>query len=380
MTIAIKRHRTHDRLPVDVDAVRKELDDGYELSQLHQGNSLRHARGWVVTIVDYILLAIPAIAPLPNLLNLQVALSPVLGYKASWIAAIALEILLVGTSEIFLYLQDKHMRYGGYKIALKIAAGAGAALLIILLALIAAFEVPTHGPAVLTLPFVSVIAIVFLSLKRWADIKDSIRREDTSSKENERVSILEERIRDMDSSHKLIVSKMADNHSAEMDRLRGDLLARSQAFEGERSQANEQIAEQGRERNAEREKMQQIVRGLEEKIQSFEASTREKDGRIVRMQEELALLRERNAEQRGQLSSRSQGRSTPRSQNARTNETPAEIMQRIYDHYATNPECSMGHAERALGYSKSTISKYLKELGEHGRMSKGGNGKWTVIE
>lgn len=161
----------------DTRAIQAELDAGYQLARLRQQNSLRHARAWVGTLVDYVLLALPAVAPIPNLLNLRIALAPVLGIGASTIAAIAFELLLFGSAEIILYLQDKQMRSGGYVWPLRIGVACGVAFLAVLWALIFAYEVPQHGYAVLTLPLVSVISIAFLSLKRWADMREAIAAE-----------------------------------------------------------------------------------------------------------------------------------------------------------------------------------------------------------
>ena len=164
-------------MTIAIDQIRAQLDDGYELSKLRRDNVLRHARGWVSSVVDFILLGLPLVAPIPNLINLAIALTPVMGWVASIIAAVAFELLLFGSAEIILYLQDKQMRDGGYELALKIAIGCGAVFVAILLTLIAAYEVPEYGLAVLTLPFVSVISIAFLSLKRWADIRDSVAKD-----------------------------------------------------------------------------------------------------------------------------------------------------------------------------------------------------------
>ncbi|MEM7127404.1 MAG: hypothetical protein AAF702_13810 [Chloroflexota bacterium] len=78
-----------------------------------------------------------------------------MGIAAAALAAVSFELLLLGSAETILYLQDRQMSDGGYEQALKIAIGCGAAFVVILLMLIAAYEVPIHGMAVLTLPFVS---------------------------------------------------------------------------------------------------------------------------------------------------------------------------------------------------------------------------------
>lgn len=155
-----------ERQPIEI--IKSDLDHGYELSKLRRDNALRHSRGWVSSLVDFILLGLPIVAPIPNLINLRIALAPVMGWWASTIAAVAFELLLFGSAEIILYLQDKQMRNGGYENALKVAVGCGVAFIAILLTLIGWYEVPLHGVAVLTLPFVSVISIAFLSLKRWS--------------------------------------------------------------------------------------------------------------------------------------------------------------------------------------------------------------------
>ena len=200
-----------------IENIRTQLDNGYELAKLRRDNILRHSRGWISSIVEFILLALPIIAPIPNLLNLIVALDPVLGWNASILAAIAFELLLFGSAEIVLFLQDKEMRHGGYDLALKIAIGCGVALIAILLALIATYEVPLHGFTVLTLPFVSVISIAFLSLKRYVDIRDTIAKDRAIY--DDALVIANATVADLQAQ----MEELRQNHGREVARLKREL-------------------------------------------------------------------------------------------------------------------------------------------------------------
>lgn len=372
-------------IPQPIDAIKSDLEHGYRLTQLHQNNGLRHAQGWVSTVIDYVLLIIPLVAPIPNLINLKIALTPVMGWWASLIAAFAFELLLFGSAEIILYLQGRQMRYGGYKMALNIAVGCGAAFITILLTLIFTYEVPEHGWAVTTLPFVSVIAIAFLSLKKWADIKDSIDREKESQENHvdERVLAIENEL----SIEREKTSKMMAEKQEEITSAKASESNRFRSFE-EDSKRNlerleKRLAEQERERLAERNEFERTIDGLNRSAQSFEASTSEKNAEIDKLNARIVALLEQSAEQRGQLKTRSNEQAANRSQgkrsNARTNADERQIMSEILAHYQANPKCSLGRANSELGYAKSTISKYLEKLSGAGQMVKGDDGKWTAV-
>lgn len=352
MTTNINTHQT-------IDSIKAELDHGYQLSQLHQSNGLRHARGWVGTVIDYVLLCIPLVAPIPNLLNLRIALTPVMGVAGSTIAAVAFELLLFGSAEIILYLQDRQMRRGGYELALKIAIACGSAFVVILIVLIAMYEVPLHGWAVMTLPLVSVIAIAFLSLKRWADIKEAVQNELHAE-----ALMVDERI-------VKIESEAATN--------REKLVAKIRSFEGENERLLERIKEHDIERTNERNDFARTVEDLRRSLESFEASTSEKNAEIAKLRDRIVELREQSAEQRGQLKNQSNERPKKRSRKTRTITDEQQIMDEIFNHYSDNPKSSLGNAQNDLGYAKSTISKYLDKLSQQGKVEKGIDGKWTTL-
>lgn len=185
---------------------------------------LKRSRQWVSTLVDFVLTALPLVAPVPNLINLAIALESVMGFYAAILAAVAFELLLFGSAEIILYLQDKQLRNGGYELPLKIAVVCGVLLIAILLVLIAWYEVPSYGLAVLTLPFVSVISIAFLSLKKYVDIRDTIGRDNAqyedslliAQNQNEQleqlVSELREQLEQLAAQNEQLLSEQREQH------------------------------------------------------------------------------------------------------------------------------------------------------------------------